>query len=120
MLRSITENPIRMRVFFWSVIALAITLLSTFIIVRSFMMRQMMIEQGALREKVETLISDQKHQTAAIRDELDAIERTLYSGPTPPPPERRSSYVEQWMINRNKEIQDRLRALEQWRYRTER
>lgn len=120
MLRAMIDSPTVQRFLFFSMVVVALTMLVSFVVVRTVLVWQLRVEQGVLESKLVSLSSNYESQNAAIQERLDAIDRTLYSPPTPPPPVRRSSYVEDWMVNQNKEIQTRLRALEQWRYRMER
>lgn len=69
-----------------------------------------------------TLAAQQAHEQAedfkAFREqmtaELNAIKATVYG---PRTPAAKPSAVELWQRNRDAEIQKRLRAVEQWRYR---
>lgn len=55
----------------------------------------------------------------AVRRELDDFARTLYA-PAVDTPNRRATTIEQWMVQRDTELQKRIQALEYWRLRMER
>lgn len=78
-------------------------------------------ELKLLRQQVESMRQVYVSDRTTLRAELDEVERTLYSQPSATTTIiRRPSVVEQWQINRDKELRDRVVQLERWRYRMER
>lgn len=80
------------------------------------------LEVGLLQLAVEAHVKERQVKDEAWRAEFDNIYRTLYAPPekTSAPSPRKPSYVETWQVNRDKELRDRITALERWRQRTER
>ena len=80
------------------------------------------LEVDLLQLAVEAHVKERQVKDEAWRAEFDTIYRTLYAAPdtTPAAAPRKPSAVEVWQVNRDKELRDRIRALEQWRQRAER
>lgn len=116
MLRPLTERKIMVT----GLVVTVLTLIVSFGAVRGYMIYKISADLAVMRDEFHADQQERKSHEEALRAELDIIERTLYAAPTtPPPPIRRESAVEQWMLNYKKENDARFRALEQWRYRTE-
>lgn len=116
MFRPLTER----RIILTGIATTVFVLLASLVAIRGYAVYRISRDLASLKDDFHAHEVVRKSHDDALRAELDEIQRTLYSMPaTPPPPVRRESAVEQWMLNRDKEIQTRLRALEQWRYRAE-
>lgn len=127
MFQSITTER---RVIMLGVIVTSLVVATSLIAIRAWAIYRLTTEQAILQSQFDLMRADLTSKDAAISSRLEAIEQTLYANPSPPmtavtatvvpPMPRRQSSVEQWMYNRDKELQDRVRALELWRLRMER
>src|SRR5262245_27628105 len=77
-------------------------------------------EVALLRIEYQAHLKDRAEKDDAVRQELDTMYRTLYASPVPSTEVRKPSAVEQWQVNRDKELRERIRQLELWRSRQER
>lgn len=95
---------------------------TTYNALRTYMVWRLSAQVRLLELDVQTLKDQEQARQKAIEQWQAMIERTLFVEPSPklPPPPRRPSVVEQWQLNRDRELRDRLRALERWRYESER
>jgi len=120
MLRPIT--PIEKRIIWLGVITVLTVILITLGSINRFRIFHTETGLRLLQDRFTDYKAAQDAKELALRQELDSVEKTLYTAPevAAAPPPRRPSAVEQWELNRFKAIEDRLRALETYRYRTER
>lgn len=101
-------------------IVVAIVVIVTLASINRFRIFHAETDVRVLKDQFADYKAAQEAKERALRAELDEIARTIYASPdTPPPPIRRPSGVEQWSINRDKEIRERIQRLEAWRYRME-
>ena len=94
--------------------------LFTLAAMRSYAVYKNTADVDLLKGQWQAYLVIQSKKEEALRDELNALEKTVYSPPSPTAPTRKPSVVEQWQVNRDAEVNKRLKALETWRYRTER
>lgn len=109
----ITERTLRLIIIIVLLIAAAGTLFYVMLRIRAtYPMQQDIAELKAWQEAHD---ADEKAYRTQMAAEVTALKATLYE----PRPSKttRPSVVELWQKNRDAEIQKRLRALEQWRYR---
>jgi hypothetical protein len=85
------------------------------------------VEVEMVKTRVATLNREFDVAYKSVQDQLDTFYRTLYTEveqkpvtpPAKPVPPRQPSTVELWQRNRDKELRDRIRVMEQWRQRME-
>ncbi len=100
-------------------IIIALTSFTTYLGTRLHATYQVATEIGRLDAKFAAHVQAQAGRDKAIEDLLTQLSLTIWTKPGQTAPDRRPSAVELWQINRDAELQKRLRALEQWRFRAE-
>jgi hypothetical protein len=112
--RWLYARQIRVSPLYLAIVASLFVAALTFFLLWAWAVYKLRVEFQVLRHEYTAHLTDREGKDQAWRAEFDNIYRTLYS---PPEPTRRPSAVELWQINRDKELRDRIRALEQWRQR---
>lgn len=121
MLRAMIDSQSIQRFLFFSMLAVALTMMTSFVVVRTVLVYRLSTEQAQLKARMDSLVIDVDSHMKTLQERLDVMDRTLYAAPTvKAPPPRRSSSIEAWIVNKNNEQDAKIKALEQWRYRMER
>jgi hypothetical protein len=111
---------IEKRLFYIGFVTVLIVALVTLASINRYRLFVVETDYRLLHDRVLSDETARESRWEALRVELDEIERTLYAAPdAPPPPVRRSSVVEQWMVNNDNELRKRIAALERRLYRLE-
>jgi hypothetical protein len=116
------------RIVVTGIVVTSLVLAVTTMAIRSYAIYKLATDQAVLQSKFDTVTIEERTRDDALRKELDAIERTLYTTSLPDPttsnavaPEgRRETAVESLLYARIKELRDRITVLEQWRMKVDR
>jgi|SRR5262245_28336452 len=102
---------------------LACLLLATMVVLLTVRLYTIRREVALLAIAIETEQRERETWRGSVRDELDGLYRTVYQpvdAPENASKARQPSSVELWQKNRDAELRNRIRVLEQWRARQER
>lgn len=115
-------RPLGPRDFVYATIIVLLVSVTTYMVLRTRATYKNETEIALLRVEVQILRQAHENDQAALRVELNEIERTLYLAPATKAPQeaRRPSAVEQGVVNSLKEFRDRITRLERQLYLLER
>ncbi len=88
--------------------------------IRSYATYRNTMEVQVLKSRLDAYEALHAQEKLTIRDELNALEKTVYSPPaTVPTFDRKPAAIEQWQINRFRDLETRISGVERRLYKLE-
>ena len=79
-------------------------------------LRQLIQDVTQLQAQVQIIITSREAQQRAYQSDIDALSKNVSANESTIKQVQKAPPMESWQMNQNKEIRDRLKRLEQWRY----
>ncbi len=102
-----------------SIIVVLLAAVVTYASVTRIMLYRNTTEIDLLKQRFDAYITVRGARDDGQDDRITALEKTVYVAPDPKEAARRPAALEQWIVNAATELRARVKALEEWRFRSQ-